>query len=125
MFGAKQPLCRIVDRTDYDMLLGSSQAYYAKLGENEAILDFCRACEVDYLIVDERDFTQQTASTMHRPDFSNSYLSAFFESLDAENAYALQSVPDHARLFQVENFYVAACDENLLADSVPKVSQHQ
>ncbi len=86
-------------------MLDFFDAYYAT--EMGSVVGFCQQHEIDYLVVNEKTFTDE-------------YIQAgrfWFEPIDSEVAklvanreeFALSNVADTDKLFQAEHLFVLAC----------------
>lgn len=99
--------------TDGDRLLSPNEAYHADSSMADSVLEYCRACEVDYFMVNSDSFPdsgtggdEQNSGTINEGSGDG----GFVEPSD----FLLRDVPESARLFQVDTRYIVACDESLL-----------
>ncbi len=114
IFAKRQMLVACKD-PKMDPLDGSLRAYYTEKGENESIVNFCSRCGVNYYLVDEKSYSEESLSKTRR-DYQDSYLAEYIHSVSASTDFALRSVTRNAKLFQAGDFSVVACDVRLLEE---------
>lgn len=99
--------------SDVTLVRSALRAYYA--ADLTEVAAFCRAYQVDYLLVDTDRF---------QPDFltmGNFYYEPFNsemgEWLNGRSTFALQTIPDGQKLFQQENLFVVSCAADSLTEA--------
>jgi hypothetical protein len=98
-----------VESRDFDLMVAALDAYYAESGGE--VVDFCQENDVDFLVVEERAYSEQYLEQGHflfEP--VDSYLAA---RLEGREAFALRQVPDELKVFQTDTLFVIPCDSRL------------
>ncbi|MCP4423282.1 MAG: DUF4870 domain-containing protein [Chloroflexi bacterium] len=96
---------------DPEIIMPSLRAYYASVGQESIIADFCNDRGIDYLVADTRNFAAETIAGEYC-SFAP-YDDAFRKEIGARSDFALNHAPEAARVFQEESLFVVACDPNL------------
>jgi len=95
---------------DNDLMREALDAYYAE--DTQAILSFCQAHEIDYLIIDHRTYAQEYLDEGRV--FFEPYNQELFPRIRARDTFALAHVSDGAKVFQSGNFFVVPCTRSAL-----------
>ncbi|MCA9973708.1 MAG: hypothetical protein KC425_26020 [Anaerolineales bacterium] len=80
-------------------------AYYAET--REALLAYCQAYGVDYMVVDQNQFLPQDPET--RRYFYEPYHSAVAPLIEQQATFLMNTLPDTAKSFQQDNLFVVPC----------------
>jgi hypothetical protein len=92
---------------DETLTLTALKAYYAR--EKEEVLSFCRAYQVDYLVVDSRYYQYANPTWV----FYEPYNEKVLRAIRGRETFALSTIPNAERAFQSEHYYVIKCDRTM------------
>ncbi len=82
-------------------------AYYAPSFND--VINFCQQHKVDYLIVDETDFTPEAIQSGHY--YFEPFDTMLAPVIQAQNNFALMQIPEEDKLFQTDTTFVISCRE--------------
>lgn len=102
--------CQIESR-DMGMMEEALDAYFAE--DEERVLAFCREYDVDYVVAGDETFTEQFMSQEHilfEP--LNSFLK---QQLSGRRTFAVERVPDDAKVFLNQSYFIFPCTADVLA----------
>jgi hypothetical protein len=91
---------------DDELIIDTLTAYYSEDGRE--IYDFCHKYGVTHLVVNENTFTPDFLA--RETYFFEPYNSVLAPIVASHTQFALNQVPEEAKLFQVEDVFVAACN---------------
>jgi hypothetical protein len=95
-----------------DIALDALFAYYAENG-NE-VYAFCQTYGVDYLLVNQRKFSQHYLETGYF--YYEPFLSQLRAGIGNRTTFYLNDLPERYRLFQANHLFVIACDQDTLEE---------
>jgi hypothetical protein len=113
LFAQRQTLFSFERSTnDPAIALGLFSAYYAE--SEDEILGFCQEYGVDYLVVDQRGFTQDYLSQQRF--FFEPYNDDIIAAVNGRTDFMLNNIPSDKKLFQSGPLFVVNCDEETFAN---------
>lgn len=116
MFGKRQALFICLQGApDPETAMLTMRAYYAEEGQQQAIANFCRNYDVDYLVVDSRSFDADAKAASYCP--CGPYDHEFRKELALRTDFALADLSGKAKLFQSGTLVVVHCEGKVLLDS--------
>jgi hypothetical protein len=89
-------------------IIDSLHAYYAPVGEEQRVESFCQQYEVDYLVIDSRNYAPETRDSSYC-SFAP-YDRALYQDMQSTSRFALDTIPEEQRLFQSGTLFVVPCD---------------
>ncbi|MEA3375496.1 MAG: hypothetical protein U9R72_04785 [Chloroflexota bacterium] len=106
LFAKRQVLfsCEHISEDD-GLMLEALDAYYAE--EAQAVLDFCEAHGVDYLVINRETYTQEYIDKGWI--FFEPYNQELLPHVRARDSFALAQVPDRAKVFESDALFVVPC----------------
>lgn len=95
-----------------DRILDFYNAYYAE--SSESVVSFCQKYDVDYLVVNQKQFTPGYLAQGHF--FYAPYNEATAQTVAARSNFILLQIPDRRRVFQSGQLFVVKCDGETFAN---------
>ncbi len=100
LFSCEQP------HPNADVMSQALTAYYAP--SFDEVLNFCQQHQINYLVVNETDFTPEAIqSGLYYYEPYNSMLAS---TIQVQENFALMQIPEEDKLFQIDGIFVVSCE---------------
>jgi hypothetical protein len=105
LFAKRQVLFDCEQGGEDEVVRAALAAYYTD--KPQVIADFCQTYHVDYLVVDQKTYTRSYFD--HERLYFEPYNRDLRRQLTGRETFVLAQVPNHLKVFQQDNFFVAPC----------------